>query len=72
MDSCQIPHSHAVNVVEIDKNDDIVVECPDTEIRRTEPLKNFVERYRFRGLTNIIKEKALPDGLPIYYLSPTA
>ncbi len=59
---------HMVNIIKIDNNDNVVVECPGTEIRRTEPLKNFVERYRFPTLKNIINKYKLP-GLAIYYLS---
>lgn len=62
---------HMVNVIKIDNNDNIVVECPTVEIRRTEPLRNFVERYRYPALTNIIRDSGLP-GLAIHYLSPTA
>ena len=36
---------HFVNVVEICENDDIIIECPMTGLRRTESLKDFVKRY---------------------------
>ncbi len=36
---------HFVNVVEICENDDIIIECPTTGLRRTENLKDFVKRY---------------------------
>lgn len=69
---CNLSSPHMVNVVEIDKNDNIVIECPQTELRRTESLEEFVRRYKHNAnLKELIKDAGVP-GFSVYYLSPTA
>ena len=53
---------HFVNVVEICENDDIIIECPTTGLRRTESLKDFVKRYNEN-------EYFKTDGVNYFYLA---
>lgn len=78
MDSTGYVVHTTVNIIEIDENDNIIVEDPYLELRRTEPLENFVARYRnFRiseiggnaKLTQTFKKHKIP-GIPVTYIAP--